>query len=351
MNRHIAQTAIKSRRARKYQPQRRKNMTVCIAAISSDNHGGEVLIGAADRMVSVGGLLRYSPIQSKIFKPSDDIRDSIVMMVAGNLTLQSEIIQRLRKSIAKRNSGQRLSVRDTLDAYGGAYREVYFKKLESAVFVPQGLTIAKYEEKQKQRELDEAVIQHIIDASVKFEKQFKEDEENLIETIIAGRDDDGWHIYLLRFDAEQCRTDDGFAAIGIGGWHAESQFMFANFSHGWKYTDALFLLYKAKKRAEVAEGISPETDLFTVFPRPPAPDLSPIRPLPPKRMQELDDAYGELQFAINAKEQIINERLNIQYEQFAEKQKADAEARQGVTKASDENEEQRADTRTDAGGV
>lgn len=236
-------------------------MTVCIAAICQEN----VVFLAADRMISAE-LIKYSSLQSKIFKASDVVGDSVAIMVAGNLTLQAEILQRTRQTIAKRERSSRLSVRETLNAYCDAYQQVFFKRMESAVLVPQFLTMKTYEDRQKQHSLDQVLIKEIVGKCEQFEKEYKENEDYLTEALITGTDDEGSHIYTVRFDVESCRTNDGYAAIGIGGWHAESQFMFANYVPAWNYTDAAFLVYKAKKRAEVAEGISPETDLLVILP-------------------------------------------------------------------------------------
>ena len=52
-----------------------------------------------------------------------------------------------------------------------------------------------------------------------------------------------------------CYDMIGFAAIGIGGWHAQSRFMFAKHTRRSPQPETLLLTYSAKKQAEVAPGV------------------------------------------------------------------------------------------------
>ncbi len=61
-----------------------------------------------------------------------------------------------------------------------------------------------------------------------------------------------------------CYDSVGFAAIGYGRRHAESQFMFARYTSAARPTDAILLTYVAKKRAEVAPGVGMATDMFII---------------------------------------------------------------------------------------
>jgi len=90
-------------------------------------------------------------------------------------------------------------------------------------------------------------------------------EPPVTKTIIAGVDENGAHIFIINEDGEvTCQDRAGFAAIGIGVWHAESQFMFEKHSPSKPYPDTLFLTYVAKRRAEVAPGVGKDTDLCVI---------------------------------------------------------------------------------------
>ncbi|HEY2391883.1 MAG TPA: hypothetical protein VGK22_11980 [Candidatus Angelobacter sp.] len=85
-----------------------------------------------------------------------------------------------------------------------------------------------------------------------------------VATIFTGSDDEGTHIYIAEGGSIQCRDTIGFAAIGAGRWHANSQFMFAQHSRFTPAPETLLLTYAAKKRSEVAPGVGKETDMFIV---------------------------------------------------------------------------------------
>jgi hypothetical protein len=63
-----------------------------------------------------------------------------------------------------------------------------------------------------------------------------------------------------------CNDGIGFAAIGIGARHAESQIMLNKHSWNSPSVDSALLGYIAKKRSEVAPGVGEGTDVFTIGP-------------------------------------------------------------------------------------
>jgi len=85
------------------------------------------------------------------------------------------------------------------------------------------------------------------------------------ETIIAGVDGKGAHIYLV-YDPGYvvCYDTVGFVSIGYGKGHANSQFMFAGHTRWASFTNTILLTYAAKKRAEVAPGVGTATDMFGI---------------------------------------------------------------------------------------
>jgi hypothetical protein len=87
-----------------------------------------------------------------------------------------------------------------------------------------------------------------------------------IEGIVTGIDPTGAHIYVVSNRGVGCRDSVGFAAIGAGYWHANSQFMFAGHARSKPIPQTLLLTYAAKKRAEVAPGVGEATDMFWIGP-------------------------------------------------------------------------------------
>lgn len=86
------------------------------------------------------------------------------------------------------------------------------------------------------------------------------------ETIFAGIDNEGPHIYSVYDGEARCYDTIGFASIGIGSGHANSQFMFAG--HTWRspFAETMRLVHTAKKKSEVAPGVGKETDMAITGP-------------------------------------------------------------------------------------
>ena len=87
-----------------------------------------------------------------------------------------------------------------------------------------------------------------------------------MSVIFAGVDERGTHIYVVEDNELRCNDGVGFAAIGSGARHAETQLSLAG--HAWNSPNyhALLLTYMAKKRAELAPGVGKLTDLFVIGP-------------------------------------------------------------------------------------
>ena len=84
--------------------------------------------------------------------------------------------------------------------------------------------------------------------------------------LVTGIDATGPHIFAI-YDGVPMQADSvGFAAIGIGGRHAESQLMLAQYAPDLPAAAAMMLVHLAKSRAEVAPGVGPDTDMFVIGP-------------------------------------------------------------------------------------
>ena len=110
------------------------------------------------------------------------------------------------------------------------------------------------------------------------EYQFAEEKNGLLEIIFLGVDNDGpllvggkkgtyVKIYVAEGDKLSTRTNVGFAAIGVGKSHAESQFMVAGYWPGKLLNEAILIAYSAKKRAESAPGVGKATDFISIGPK------------------------------------------------------------------------------------
>jgi hypothetical protein len=217
-------------------------MTVCVAAM-----GGNALLGASDRMLTVGEIVEVESPESK----SQQIAPKIVAMQAGDTAFQREILLALKKRIP---DGER-TVLEMAELYRSCYNDAVQVRAAQEVLVPVGMTWAMFLENQHSLHAD-----FLSDLT----SQLRRYEPPGAETLIVGHDETGYHIYQLVGRRLDCRDAVGFAAVGIGAWHSLSQFM--QWGHGTSatFTDTAYLTYAAKRRGQIAPGVGQATDMFMI---------------------------------------------------------------------------------------
>lgn len=225
-------------------------MTVCIAALCE----GNTVFGASDRMLTSGDI-EFEPEQQKIYQLSS----SIAVMVAGDASLQTEIFMRVRADVHHRietDPNNWWLVQDVANLYSRYHGEAKLKRAESTILAPLGLNRESFIEKQQQ--MAPTLVSQLAQQMINFEIP-------KVEAIIAGIDQTGGHIYVADGSEVSCEDTVGFASIGVGRWHANSQFMFAGHTRNSSLPRTAYLTFSAKRRAEVAPGVGSGTDMFAVM--------------------------------------------------------------------------------------
>jgi len=210
----------------------------------------QAIVGASDRMLTVGDVEFERPVP-KLYKLST----SIVAMIAGDAGAQDEICNRTIEKI-----GTDLpSVRDAVTVYCAEVAGYHKRNGEREVLASLGLNMKSFI--RRQQELGSEFSDRIL-----FD--LKEAKDNVgIETIIAGVDNVGAHIYTIGNEGSAlCQDSVGFAAIGYGARHAESQFILQAYSSQLDLANASLLAFTAKRRAEVAPGVGKYTDVYAISP-------------------------------------------------------------------------------------
>jgi 20S proteasome alpha/beta subunit len=219
-------------------------VTVCAAAITHST-----IIGASDRMLTSGtGDIEFEPSISKLHK----FQDNICIMIAGDITLQTEILYRVISTFPL-IPGTALEVKEVAEAYYKAFQESRAKMAERTILNPLGLESAA--DIFLRGELGARLASDLLNYKVPF-----------IEAIVTGIDTSGPHIYQVNNNGVTCQDWVGFASIGGGAGHANSQFMFAGHNRKCLIPETLMLVYSAKKRAEIAPGVGSDTDMFFIDP-------------------------------------------------------------------------------------
>ena len=178
---------------------------------------------------------------------------SIVVMIAGDFSIQDEICQR---TVHGKSAGFS-SVSEAVSAYYAEVSSYNVRLAERSVLSPLGLNMESFI--ARQREFSPKFVDQ-----VKYEIRTAQSQVD-IATIITGMDEEGGHIYTVDSDGVPfCNDSIGFAAIGSGARHAQSQFMLNRYSANCDLAMSLVAIYAAKRRAEVAPGVGLETDIFMI---------------------------------------------------------------------------------------
>lgn len=200
-------------------------------------------------MLTAGGLTEYEPPKGKFIQFSK----SVVGLLAGPTAAAANICQSTQAAVALLGPPvDAWTVATTFSAEYVAFRRRF---AEVTILSHYGLTFDTFT--GRQRELAPELVQRISSELRAVDVD--------VEALILGVDAKGGHVFAIRNPGAITNADaDGFAAIGIGQWHAESQFMFAKFSHGWLMNPTLWLTHYAKRRAEAAPGVGRETDMIAI---------------------------------------------------------------------------------------
>jgi hypothetical protein len=271
-------------------------VTVCVAAISEE----AMLFGASDRMITSGDI-QFQPPQTKLF----NLTSSIVMMSAGDVALQSEVIYGVRQIVNARIEQEPLNwwnVSDIGELYRKSYNQVCARLREQQLLAPLGLTSETF--LSRQREMAPTLVEKIATELINSENP-------TVQTIITGIDNTGPHIYVANGGSITCQDGVGFAAIGAGYWHADSQLMFAEHTRRRDMAETLLSVYAAKKRAEVAPGVGENTDMFTI-----GPALGSYVTMRSDVIEKLDELYRQMQAKFDTATKEANEQVKKYVEEI-----------------------------------
>jgi hypothetical protein len=249
-------------------------VTVCIAARADG-----IIVGASDRMLTSGDIQFEPATGAKIIV----LTSSIFLLEAGDSSIQAEISSRVLAAVRKRveeTPREWWRVSDVVDLYLQYYNEVRNKRAEIAILSSFGLTIDLFVHQDVA--LPESLIKEIATELINYKIP-------TVETIVAGVDEFGPHIWTIDDNRPNCVDTVGFAAIGVGARHASSQFMLARHSWNSPFPDTLLLTYVAKKRSEVAPGVGVGTDMLIV-----GPHLGTLLQLGPHVVEKLESETQKL---------------------------------------------------------
>jgi hypothetical protein len=253
----------------------RMPVTVCVAAMAQ-YLGNGIIVGASDRMVTSGDI-EFEQEQRKIHP----LTNAIHIMVAGDLGIQTDLLHEIEAW--KDNHLEQfpeiwIKVKDVADEFHGSLVRWKRRAACDAILTPLSLDYERLVSPDISENLAMQLSKEILNFQI-----------SPIEAIVMGIDASGSHIYIVdNVSGVTCHDWTGFAAIGGGAWHANSQLMFAGHVKARDFAETIMLVYSAKRRAEVAPGVGEQTDMVVIGPR-----LGDVVAVGPPLMQTLADTFKE----------------------------------------------------------
>jgi hypothetical protein len=220
-------------------------LTICIAAICEN---GKSVVAASDRMITAGFLaLEYEHPRPKL----DRLSSSVVGLTAGDALIVTELFGLCRDKIQELQSPRVARVADVVKDQFIALRK---RQVEELYLRPRGLTLKEF--------YRDGLINRLPDQlAFTLDNDMSKLGLNL-DVIIAGVDETGAHIYGVDDPgALRCYDRMGFHGVGSGLTHALLTLAANQHCQERSLNETVFLVYESKKKAELAPGVGPETEI------------------------------------------------------------------------------------------
>lgn len=251
-------------------------MTICIVGICDIQDGSpRKAIAVADRMITAGD----TEFEQEAFSKIERLTENCVAVTAGSALAHTELFNATK---AKFVGTPAPPIAQIVDELKNNYVRLRTIRAEEQYFKPLGLTVSYFLENQ--RSLDSTLV-------LRLSRQLEEAEYGGrpgLQIVVAGIDTTGAHIHCV-FDpgSSECFDAIGYCSIGSGERHAESSLIGNDYSSALLAKKALYLMYEAKKRAELAPGVGRiYTDVSIVAD-------SGIQNLTSQQLEELERVYNK----------------------------------------------------------
>jgi hypothetical protein len=209
---------------------------------------------------------------------------SISALWSGNTNILAEVLATVADEISQELECDPprdwFSVKEVVDLYVARWGDAKRARATAAYLSTLGLTLESFLDRN--RSLDPAVVDKLTSSIVSYSLPSS-------SCIITGIDHSGAHIWVVTDGQATCHDTNGFAVIGAGQWHAESQMISGKHSQAKTPSETLVLVHMAKKRAEVTPTVGIATDIFLIGPK-----LGQSAPLSDEYLQKLDERFVAL---------------------------------------------------------
>ncbi len=214
-------------------------MTICVAAICDKCNA---VIVASDKMITAEFLaLEFEHPNSKIEK----LADCCVGLTAGDALAHTELFRACKQNIQLLKSPSVELIANEVKEQFLAHRR---SRAEEAILKPRGFTINEF--------YKEGLITRIPSDLAMAIDRGVQDSKYPLSILLAGVDDLGAHIYSIEDPGiVNCFDRLGYNAIGSGDRHALYYIIGNDHQENSGLKETLFLVYAAKKKAELAPGV------------------------------------------------------------------------------------------------
>lgn len=223
-------------------------MTICIATICEK---GQVIIVASDHMVTAGFLmLEFEHPGSKI----ELLTPACVGMTAGDALASTELFDICRAKVNQLSA-------PTIEIIANEIKEQFSclrrRRAEERLLGPRGLTMRMFY-------VDGLMSKLHPEMAFGIDREITQSKFP-IEVIIAGVDSSGAHIYGIDDPGIANIYDKlGYHAVGSGCRHALYAIIDGNHSIKRGLNETVYLVYEAKRRAQLAPGVGSDTQMAII---------------------------------------------------------------------------------------
>ncbi len=225
-------------------------MTICIAALCENS---KFAVIATDHMVTASFLaLEFEHPESKV----DLLTQTCVGLTAGDALANTELFRCCRRNVNQLSS-------PTIEIIAAEVKDQFarlrLRKAEEVILQPRGLTCKNFYVDGLMKSMPAEMV-FGIDRDISGMKY-------PVEIIVVGVDETGSHIYGIN-DPGTVEIYDklGYHAIGSGSRHALYTIIDGNHSRKRALNETIFLIYEAKRRAELAPGVGKTTEIAIITP-------------------------------------------------------------------------------------
>ena len=220
------------------------NVTICLSAICEK---GEAVVFATDKLLTAAGFaVEFEHPGGK----STRIGPNCVGLSAGDALYDTELFGAAQGAIGQFHAP---TVEQVATTVRDLFRDLRLKRAEEYVLRPRGLDLASFYENLMGRLPPELAFQ--IDEGIRSAKL-------PLQVMLAGLDSSGAHIYGIEDPGSlDCWDRLGYHAVGSGETHALLTLIAREHSIDNTLNQTAYLVYEAKRKAEVAPGVGRETEM------------------------------------------------------------------------------------------